>query len=37
MSPDPQRTAMVSDGFNIRGQAQGGIARIMLEQRFQNP
>ena len=57
MSPDPQRTAVVSDGFNstgarlvtldgrdlplrridIRGQARGGLARITLEQRFQNP
>ena len=57
MSPDPQRTAAVSHGYNsagarlitvdgrdlplrridIRGQAQGGLARITLEQRFQNP
>jgi Ca-activated chloride channel homolog len=57
MSPDPQRTATVSDGFNstgarlvtvdgrdlplrridIRGQAKGGLARVTLEQRFQNP
>ena len=57
MSPDPQRTAAVSDGFNstearlvtvdgrelplrridIRGHVQGGLARITLEQRFQNP
>jgi Ca-activated chloride channel family protein len=57
MSPDPQRTAVVSDGFNstgarlvtvdgrdlplrrinIRGEAHGGLARITLEQRFQNP
>jgi Ca-activated chloride channel family protein len=57
MSPDPQRTAAVSDEFtstgarlvtvdgrelplrriDIRGQVQGGLARITLEQRFQNP
>ncbi len=57
MSPDPQRTAVVSDEFNstgarlvtvddrdlplrrvdISGQAQGGLARITLEVRFQNP
>lgn len=57
MSPNPQRTAAVSDEFNstgarlvtvdgrglplrgvdIRGHAQGGLARITLEQRFQNP
>jgi len=57
MSPDPQRTTAVGDGFtstgarlvtvdgwelplrrvDVRGQAQGGLARITLEQRFQNP
>jgi Ca-activated chloride channel family protein len=57
MSPNPQRTAAVSDEFtsagarlvsvdgrglplrrvDIRGHAQGGLARITLEQHFQNP